>query len=323
MDSLRSKISRERSSAGQSLIEILIAIGIGAILFVGAASLISPGLQTNRQVKLVQTGAAFGWELFDNVRVWSGNWNNVLSLATGTASVYYLNTSSSPFTAISGTQSLAIGTTTYNRYFYLSDVYRDVNGNVTSTVSGNSYDPSTKKITVGYSWLGTATTTITAYLTRNQTFIYEQNDWSGGPNWNGPATTTNNQFSTSTNMTYSTPGVVYATASGTPGILTSATFDTGVTSGAQFNSILWQGSSVNNSTVEFQLAASNASSGPWNFMGPDGTVNTYYVPTGPGVAASLGYSAFNNFRYFRYRLLVVPVSTGSSNVNSVIVNWSP
>ena len=106
------------------------------------------------------------------------------------------------------------------------------------------------------------------------------------------------------------------------GSLYSSTFDTGVATGAQFKVNLWQGTQAGGSTVEFQFAVSNSSSGPWIFVGPDGTSNTYFTPFGPGRSVSLGYSAFNNYRYYRYRLYIVGLGV-SSQVNDVIVNWSP
>ena len=71
---------------GQSLVEVLIAVAIGAILIVASVALIVPALQSNTQAAKIQAASSLGKELMDNVRVWSeGNWNNVLALATGTA----------------------------------------------------------------------------------------------------------------------------------------------------------------------------------------------------------------------------------------------
>lgn len=113
-------------------------------------------------------------------------------------------------------------------------------------------------------------------------------------------------------------------SSSTQGTLDSTPFDTGIASGAQLNSVVWQGTQPSGTSVEFQFAVSNASSGPWNFIGSDGTGNTYYTTTGPGVSTKLGYSLFNNFRYFRYRVVLVSnaAQTLSPTVTAVIVNWS-
>jgi hypothetical protein len=113
------------------------------------------------------------------------------------------------------------------------------------------------------------------------------------------------------------------TATGTIGMLDSLTYDTGVTGGAQLNSVEWQGAAVPGGLVSFQFAASNASSGPWNFTGPDGTINTYYTPSGPGVVMPLSYVLYNDYRYFRYRATLVSTPTSTPRVDNIIVNWSP
>src|SRR5258708_2793611 len=176
-----------RGSSGQSLIEVLVAIGIGVLFIVAAVSLIAPALKVNTTANSAQTAGALSKELGDNVRAWAGgSWNNVFSLATSSANQYYLNTLFSPFAAAQGTETITAGSSTYQRYFYVDDVYRDSNGNATSTASGNSYDPSTKKITIVSvpATLGPAisswpTTTPSSYATQSASavayngYIYE------------------------------------------------------------------------------------------------------------------------------------------------------
>jgi YVTN family beta-propeller protein len=55
--------------------------------------------------------------------------------------------------------------------------------------------------------------------------------------------------------------------------------------------------------VKFQIAASNSTTGATNFVGPDGTANTFFTTTG----ASL--SQFNGFRYLRYKAFLTTTST--------------
>jgi hypothetical protein len=122
------------------------------------------------------------------------------------------------------------------------------------------------------------------------------------------------------------------TATSTFGYLDSSTYDTGVAGGAELNSIVWQGPPLPNGTsVKFQIAASNSPSGPWNssnFVGYDGTSNTYYPKTGlgtPGTSIPLDYFLHNNQRYFRYRVTLVSDQAEqlTPTVNSIIINWSP
>lgn len=195
--------SRFHDESGQSLIEVLVAVAIGALLIIAAASIIAPALRINTQTYRVQTGVGLAKELLENVRVWSeGDWHNISTLATGSANHFYLNTGSSPSASSSGDESLTVSTATYKRYFYLDDVKRDTSDLIVTT--GGSADPSTKKITVDYSWPQSTTFTISQYLTRNRDNIFWQTDWSGGPGQEGPATTTNSKFSTSTKIDHTT-----------------------------------------------------------------------------------------------------------------------
>ncbi len=90
----------------------------------------------------------------------------------------------------------------YTRYFYIDNVGRDASGNILS--SGGTNDPSTKKLTAVYGWPNGPTNSFSTYLTRFQNNVFDQTDWSGGPGQEGPATTTNSRFSTSTSIYYAT-----------------------------------------------------------------------------------------------------------------------
>jgi hypothetical protein len=50
--------------------------------------------------------------------------------------------------------------------------------------------------------------------------------------------------------------------------------------------------------VKFQVAASDSSSGPFSFVGPDGTPSTYFTTSGADL------SQFNGFRYLRYKAIL-------------------
>jgi type II secretory pathway pseudopilin PulG len=205
-----------RPRRGQSIAELLIAIAVGAIFMVAAVTIIVPALNENGQAGNIQQSATVAQDLLNNVRVWSeAGWSNITSLSTGTAYQYYLVTSSSPYTIAQGIQSIAIGTTTYFRYFYLSDAYRTSGGGITSTPIGNTYDPSTKQVFVVYNWTQGVTSTMSTYLTRNGDAAMDQTDWSGGPGASNAATSVNNQFASSSNIDYSTTtGSIYVSIPG-------------------------------------------------------------------------------------------------------------
>ena len=212
--------SRERR--GQSLIEILVASAVGALFVIAAATLITPALRANTQAFRAQTGAALGRELLANVRVWSeGSWNNIWNLARCPSNHYYLNTAASPFASSSGDESITVATTTYKRYFCITNVTRD-SGDLITTGAGFN-DPSTLEVDVFYSWPKSATASISMYLTRNRSNSFVQTDWSGGPGQAGPATTTNNKFATSTKIDYTTtPGSISISLPGSISLLQQA-----------------------------------------------------------------------------------------------------
>ncbi len=108
--------------------------------------------------------------------------------------------------------------------------------------------------------------------------------------------------------------------------LTSSIFDTGVSTGAAINTIMWQGSQPTGTMVKFQIASDTTSTpASWNYKGPDGSNTTYYTPTGPGVPAQINLAYHNNHRYFRYKIFLVSnaAQTESPRVDDVIINWSP
>jgi len=182
--------------SGQSILEILFAVAVGTVLVIAGIGLIVPALRTGNGVNNVQVSAAIGQGLVDNVKAWSeADWHNVLGLATGTTNAYSLNTAQSPFVSVPGFEAVKISSTTLYRYFYVSDVYRTSSGAATTTVSGSTYDPSTKLVTVVVapsntssaalsfatsSW--TSTTPVPVAMNNDHTF---QNSWSNLVTTNG------------------------------------------------------------------------------------------------------------------------------------------
>jgi hypothetical protein len=87
---------------------------------------------------------------------------------------------------------------------------------------------------------------------------------------------------------------------------------------------MWHGSQPPQTLVQFRFAGSNSTSGPWLYLGPDGTENSTY-DSGPDVSVPVNYSYYNNMRYYRYRVLLFSdlAQTVTPRVDDVILNWSP
>ena len=89
------------------------------------------------------------------------------------------------------------------------------------------------------------------------------------------------------------------------GFLVSSTFDLG--SGVNFQQILWQPqnqpSKTGQDSVRLQIATNNNNQ-TWNFLGPDGTANTFYTITSNGINP-----IHNGNRYLRYKILLSTADT--------------
>ncbi|KKU81356.1 MAG: hypothetical protein UY07_C0020G0010 [Parcubacteria group bacterium GW2011_GWA1_47_8] len=122
------------------------------------------------------------------------------------------------------------------------------------------------------------------------------------------------------------------------GDLTSAVFDsTGSADGAGYNSVMWKGTlggpGVNEGKVKFQFSASDASTGPWTYIGGDlCSSGDWFDATTPGTPVELKgeacQTAWNNKQYFRYKVRIcsnncTDAGTYTPTVEDVVVNWAP
>ncbi len=78
------------------------------------------------------------------------------------------------------------------------------------------------------------------------------------------------------------------------GTFESATMDLGV--GSNLSALNFTANQPSGTSVKFQLATADASTGPFNYVGPDGTANTYFTSSGQATPAAL-----NGHRYLRYK----------------------
>ena len=108
------------------------------------------------------------------------------------------------------------------------------------------------------------------------------------------------------------------------GILESTIFDTGIANGTKVNALTWTGNRPAGTTVQFQIASSNSSTGPWSYIGPDGTGTTYLQPDA-GVSEGVGSQYHAAVRYFRYKVILSSdaAQTATPRVDSITINWSP
>jgi type II secretory pathway pseudopilin PulG len=215
---------------GQSLVEILIAMTIGALIVASAAGALVFTVRSNQQNRSGETASSLAQELLDNVRsVSQSDWQGIYSTAKWNgigdpcpAYCYYLSSGGSPFIVASGSEVIGpINGATYTRYFTVENVSRDNcgRGNITSATETSCddqpgdvlEDPSTQKVTAKVIWSqgNSRELTIPEYVTRNRNEVTQFTDWSSGPGIEGPFERPNTGYSSQTGLdTITIPGSV-------------------------------------------------------------------------------------------------------------------
>lgn len=121
---------------GQSLIEILVAIGVGTIMLLGAITALAPVIKSQTDVNRGQVGATLGKELLDNVRIFAeSNWHNLDSLATTSANKYFITAATSSMWSATGTEAVLSGPPASDFIGYWK--FDEATGTVVSDFSGN------------------------------------------------------------------------------------------------------------------------------------------------------------------------------------------
>ena len=174
--------------------------------------------------------------------------------------------------------------------------------------------------------LSNATVEVTGPSSFDQTQVtgqgyFSQTDWSHGANQSGIFTDpsayadgANIDTSTSTGHVLLLNDLIDPYSTSMVGTLVSSIFDTGTTS--NFSSFSWNPASQSAVTginsVKFQLATSPSSTpAVWNYLGPDGTTNTYY--TTPNSTIS---SVNNSNQYARYMMYLSTITATTTPVVS-------
>ncbi len=157
---------RRHNSGGQLLVELVLAMALSAImlpaLLVGLVA--SRGGKAQQQERIDAT--TLTKEAYDELRI-------IREKGWG-----YVSTDGTYYPVLSGnTWALATGSATINGFtqnITVSDVYRDVYGNIAT--AGGALDPSTKMITITVSWLTPYPSSISSvyYITRTDNQIYTQ-----------------------------------------------------------------------------------------------------------------------------------------------------
>lgn len=199
----------------QSLVEILIAMAVGAIFIGAATGAVVLLLRNSLDLRTNQIAASLTQEYIDALKSLSeSNWRNIYDLTPkGPDSEFYLIPSGNSYVINSGTTSTAREGHTFTESFSAENVNRDSCGvgNITTDAAGPCLgpgaagitdDPSTQKITVRVTWPPNHSIAKIEYLTRSRNSVFRQTDWAGGNNQEGPIAEPNNKFATSTGVDF-------------------------------------------------------------------------------------------------------------------------
>src|SRR3989344_937137 len=176
---------------GQSLLEVMIAIAIGALLLGVATISVNFMLRSKVVTKHHAIAAPLAQELLDNVAsIGEARWLVLYNIPIkGDDILYYLTESSTSFSILPGSETIIKDGISYARSFSINNVSRDGMNNVISEGGGGINDPSTQKITVKVSWTLSdkiSFITLNKFITRWKNFSFGQTDWSGGGGAIGP-----------------------------------------------------------------------------------------------------------------------------------------
>ena len=197
---------------GQSLIELLIALGVGTTIILATITVLSLILRIGQQDASFQSASFLGQQLSDNLEsAAERDWRQISLAVEGADYRLATSTESGNLILQQGVANTLVDGISYSSFFHLNSVNRDANGNISP---GGINDPSTKKAEIFISWLyrgETVTLTITKYIIRRNNRSIVQSDWSRGPTTPSDLTTstTTSRFFQSDSVDFSSqPGSI-------------------------------------------------------------------------------------------------------------------
>lgn len=186
---------------GQSLISILLAISIAAIVLVLGSQIIQVSLKAEEATRRKTISYQLAQEAFEATKAVSEeDWHLIYGKTAGTE--YYLDNSTGKWILSDtvGYKTVTLGSDAYLRWLIFSNVSRDSSGDVETSYNTDNDDPSTRKATVHISHNGIEILSQSYYLTRWENTIASQSDWSGDDEIEGPVTSLGSDYSSKSNI---------------------------------------------------------------------------------------------------------------------------
>lgn len=170
-----------KSNKGQSLIELLVALGLAVTVMMMALGIMRFLIRLGANDPVAQTGALLAKKATESaVEAVAGSWQAVANTTSGIQ--YHVATSTGGFTLVAGAVTSTVNGITYTNYVTVDSVLRSATDTIVA--AGGTDDAATKKITVTSSWWyggATSTEVIESYVARTRNESIVQTDWIGGP----------------------------------------------------------------------------------------------------------------------------------------------
>lgn len=272
-----------------------------------------------------------GQELFSNQTKYSSDDGHVNNAGTAGEISLKKNVSTTSF-------SETFTTTNYKDEIATTANWNTAAGQLELPKNGSDYIPQATGQTIKLNTFGKKITKATLQSTHTlngQTILYKLSA-NGGTNFEtvtrgveytflNPGTDLRLQIVLITNNSKKTPLVADVSITYTEEAyessaqLISSTYDTGTAS--TFGSLTWLTSSQPPETgpdsVKIQIATNNDNA-TWNFIGPDGTANSFYATSGTAL-----HSSHNNSRYIRYKIILSTAAVAfSPSVSQISIGYT-
>lgn len=153
-----------KSQKGQSLVELLIAIGLATLILPAILTGLAAGRGGRAQQEQRLEASSYLKESQEGVRsIAQRGWSNIQTNGT-----YHVEVSGGKYVLATGARSVD----DYSVSIVISDTYRNSSGAIIS--SGGTVDPSTKKVVTSVSWSTPFVSTVstTSYYTRHKNLVH-------------------------------------------------------------------------------------------------------------------------------------------------------
>lgn len=202
---------RSRNQKGQSLLEVLIVIGVLVIVATFATQLIFVALRGNQIVGERDAALRVAEEAMDAVFAISiDRWDDIYPLTKGTTP-YYTTQSMGQWSLSPGTTVVALNGVDYTLAVSFQNVCRVTGGGITGltndvagmnatgettncSVSGGNHDPTSQQATVNVTWGNSGNVTIREIVFRWRNEVCPQTSWSSANPGGGPTECTTVEY---------------------------------------------------------------------------------------------------------------------------------